>query len=663
MKLLQDCWLALLELLDLAAFSTSGRSSLQEALQQPDHQQSLPGYSPHGPRFTPPNRPENRDLIIKCEYPSLGAEWTNCSTPEDRACWLKKSTGEKFDIHTDYEYDYPEGITRKYDLVVSNTTLNADGLVMPHAKLFNNKYPGPWIQACWGDIIEVTVHNKLKYNGTSIHWHGLRQLNSLEMDGVNAVTQCPISPDDSFTYKFRVMQYGTSWYHSHYSLQYGDGMAGPLTIYGPSSANYDTAIDPILMTDWNHRSGFEDFQKELTGNPLPVMDSILLNGNGSYAGGGNSGHKYRTTFEKGKKYLLRLINTSVDTTFVFAIDNHNLTVITSDFVPIHNYTTDHVVVGIGQRYHVIVTALPKETSGANSTANDFWIRTVPATGCSRFQTGGIPDQRQGIIHYGDQPVQLPTTLPSDYTLNCGDEPYDKLVPIREWTVGPASNARTGSNGAFGDNFGIGTEFTKRPLPTDNFSHWAIGKDPLFLNFSNPTILSLDNTTFNPEYVVIPEDYNETDWVYLLIDGLAQAVDKGRRQDIPAAHPIHLHGHDFALLLQSSQNITANPPSLDKLKLNNPPRRDVVLLPGGGYVIIAFKADNPGAWLLHCHIAWHASSGLALQILERPLTALKQLTPDRMAEPNRVCDRWHTWFKNETNLWHHNATVFQDDSGI
>lgn len=51
---------------------------------------------------------------------------------------------------------------------------------------------------------------------------------------------------------------------------------------------------------------------------------------------------------QGKRYLLRLINTSVDTTFVFAIDNHWLKVITSDFVPIHPYVVDHIVVGIGR---------------------------------------------------------------------------------------------------------------------------------------------------------------------------------------------------------------------------------------------------------------------------------------------------------------------------
>lgn len=99
------------------------------------------------------------------------------------------------------------------------------------------------------------------------------------MDGVNAVTQCSIAPDDSYTYRFRAVQYGTSWYHSHYSLQYGDGLVGPLTIHGPSSAEYDEPKDPILFTDWNHRSGFQDFQQELSGIP-PKMTSILLNGIG-----------------------------------------------------------------------------------------------------------------------------------------------------------------------------------------------------------------------------------------------------------------------------------------------------------------------------------------------------------------------------------------------
>ena len=99
-----------------------------------------------------------------------------------------------------------------------------------------------------------------------------------------------------------------------------------------------------------------------------------------------------------------------------------------------------------------------------------------------------------------------------------------------------------------------------------------------------------------------------------------------------------------------------------MKFDNPPRRDVALLPQGGYLIIAFKADNPGSWLLHCHIAWHASSGLALQIMERERDILKGADPARIAETERVCKKWVEWYLNPKN--HFNASqAFQDDSGI
>jgi FtsP/CotA-like multicopper oxidase with cupredoxin domain len=78
---------------------------------------------------------------------------------------------------------------QKYTLVVSEQTIDGDGVPNPDGKVFNGSYPGPWIQACWGDTISVTVINNLTYNGTTVHWHGIRQLGTLEMDGVNGVTQ------------------------------------------------------------------------------------------------------------------------------------------------------------------------------------------------------------------------------------------------------------------------------------------------------------------------------------------------------------------------------------------------------------------------------------------------------------------------------------------
>lgn len=128
--------------------------------------------------------------------------------------------------------------------------------------------------------------------------------------------------------------------------------------------------------------------------------------------------------------------------------------------------------------------------------------------------------------------------------------------------------------------------------------------------------------------------------------------------------MHLHGHDFALLQQSSETWSQ---SKFNPKLNNPPRRDVVLLPHSGFIVIGFKADNPGAWALHCHIAWHASSGLVIQVLERQEAILEQLKrhPERLREIDRTCVNWKRWFANPNNFWYPagGQEHFQDDSGV
>lgn len=121
--------------------------------------------------------------------------------------------------------------------------------------------------------------------------------------------------------------------------------------------------------------------------------------------------------------------------------------------------------------------------------------------------------------------------------------------------------------------------------------------------------------------------------------------------------IHLHGHDFALLLQKENEVYDPEKHAKELNLENPPRRDVVLLPTRGFVVIAFKADNPGSWLMHCHIARHAGEGLALQILERQSDADRLLPLDspRMLEAQRVCVNWKDWQRD-----HH---LYEGDSGI
>lgn len=100
-----------------------------------------------GPTFRVPGIGES----FECKYPSM-VGWESCSTPEDRGCWLRrKSDGKRFDIETNYEDEMPIGIVRPYTLTLKNGWWAADGINFTEAQLFNHQYPGPWIQACWGD--------------------------------------------------------------------------------------------------------------------------------------------------------------------------------------------------------------------------------------------------------------------------------------------------------------------------------------------------------------------------------------------------------------------------------------------------------------------------------------------------------------------------------
>jgi Multicopper oxidase len=121
------------------------------------------------------------------------------------------------------------GVTRSYNFVVSRATIAPDG-VERSVLLVNGAFPGPTIEANWGDTIQVTVTNNIvgPVEGTSLHWHGLLQTGTPYMDGVPGIGQCPIAPGSTLTYTFLADLYGTSWWHSHYSAQYSAGIIGAM---------------------------------------------------------------------------------------------------------------------------------------------------------------------------------------------------------------------------------------------------------------------------------------------------------------------------------------------------------------------------------------------------------------------------------------------------
>lgn len=295
-----------------------------------------------------------------------------------------------------------------------------------------------------------------------------------------------------------------------------------------------------------------------------------------------------------------------------------LQIVQSDFVPIVPYRNTSVLVGIGQRYHVIVEANPVANArGPPPRDGNFWIRTrkaecfgfvnpenAPTPLPARTTTASLHYEKAGILRYSDSKA-LPTSSEWEgVSVRCSDETYSSLKPVLPWTVGQAANVQSNEVGEI-----LTVQFQAAPAIYP-LALAAIGHEtpftPLLISYENPAFLNLENTgPWDPLWTVFNES-SKDEWVYLVM--------KGKGGNTFGAHPIHLHGHDFAIL-QEMENATFGPDTIN-LKKDNPPRRDVVLLPNNGFVVMAFKTDNPGSWLMHCHIAFHASFGLALQIMER-----------------------------------------------
>lgn len=94
--------------------------------------------------------------------------------------------------------------TRTYDFNITWVSANPDGLYTRPVIGINGQWPIPVIKATVGDRLIVNVHNQLGNESTSLHFHGLFQNGTTEMDGPAGVTQCPIPPGSSFTYNFTV---------------------------------------------------------------------------------------------------------------------------------------------------------------------------------------------------------------------------------------------------------------------------------------------------------------------------------------------------------------------------------------------------------------------------------------------------------------------------
>jgi len=176
---------------------------------------------------------------------------------------------------------------------------------------------------------------------------------------VVSITQCPTPPGSTITYTWRALQYGSTWYHSHFALQAWEGVFGGIIINGPASANYDEDMGIMFLNDWSHQTVDELWTYAQVNGP-PSLENGLLNGTNVYGNDGDTsqtGHRWNATWTEGRSYRLRLVNAAVDTFFKFSIDNHTMTVISNDLVPITPFETEVISIGMGMYLHLSKAAL------------------------------------------------------------------------------------------------------------------------------------------------------------------------------------------------------------------------------------------------------------------------------------------------------------------
>lgn len=309
--------------------------------------------------------------------------------------------------------------------------------------------------------------------------------------------------------------------------------------------------------------------------------------------------------QKGKRYKLRLINAAVDNQFVVSLDNHNFTVVAADLVPIKPFVTNNLFIAIGQRYDVIIDA--------NQAVGNYWFRAEVQSqanpNCGLNSNNG---NIKSIFRYVGASKTNPTTVGPSNPQRCSDEvvvPYwDSFVPNGTLEQGGFLNTSI-QIGVSADNstvvqWGINTVAMNANWDKPILGYVFDG-DTKFNMSSNVITLSEANQVRHLVFMIPLLDADCAQWYYWVVQEVP-----GTPVSIDIPHPMHLHGHDFYVLGSGIGNFTAA-----NLNYDNPIRRDTTMLPAGGWVAVAFQTDNPGAWLMHCHIAWHVDQGMAVQFLE------------------------------------------------
>ena len=563
---------------------------------------------------------------------------------------------------------------KEYDLTIAEQTVNITGKPVERITV-NGKFVAPLLEFEEGDEAVIRVHNKLKNQDSSIHWHGL--LLPGIMDGVPGFNKFHgIAPNKTYEYKFKVRQNGTYWYHSHSKGQEQDGLYGAFVIYPkdktPLTAAEKTDKDyVVLLSDFhnstsdqimknikkeadyyqNRRETVFDVLKQVKRDGLKATwqdrsmwnqmrmlktDMSDVTGYTFLMNGKTPQQNWTGNFKAGEKVRLRFINASAMSFFDVRIPNLKMTVVSADGQPVKPVPVDEFRIGTAETYDVIVE--PKQA------LYQIEAESIDRTG---FSVGTLHEESSPAVKQIEMPKPRPRSL----------------LTMEDMGMNHDMSSMKGMNHDMSSMKGMDHDMSSmKDMNHDMSSMKGMNHDMSSMKGMNHDMSSMkgmnhdmpmnsatvkaasdknDNTVFGWANASTPEGNKALQYSDLqsldpqkdtraaereieirLGGNMERYIWTINGKKFNEADPLVVKYGERIRLKFVNDSMMAHPMHLHGMFMqlengqdpSNMPNKHTVIVPPGKTITTLLTADELGEWAIHCHLLYHMSAGMMNKLI-------------------------------------------------
>lgn len=458
-------------------------------------------------------------------------------------------------------------------LTAQPTTLDLGG-PMVRTWAYGETVPGPLLRASAGEVLRVDVANELPAE-TSVHWHGIALRN--DMDGVPGMTQDAIRGGGSFTYEFTVPDPGTYFYHPHVGVQLDRGLYGVLVVDDPAEPGRYDAEWVVVLDDWVDGTGRtpDEVLAGLVGSS-GASSSRAGHDMGSMGGGDMSGMDMGSSGDAGGMGSMPGMAES---------------------------STSPILGGAGDvtyPYYLVNGRVPAAPEVFRAKPGQrLRIRVVNAGTDTAFRLA-LGGHKLRVTHSDGYPVQ---PVDADALVVGMGERFDVEVTLADG-VFPLVAVAEGKDGAARAvvRTGPGTVPAETVRPRELTRKVLLGNDLR----AAPSVLLPARRVERSHDLTLAGTMMPYRWTIngkTFPDAKPLHVEQGERVRLRFTnrstmfHPMHVHGHTFALTRGGA-------------------RKDTVIVKPMQTVQVELEANNPGQWMTHCHNVYHAERGMMVALSYR-----------------------------------------------